>query len=206
MMQPIPDSDGAIRALAAEILQRRDYTRWRSDPAVWLHRLQRWFSTLQRWIDRLASGSPVLYWLMLGGLLLVSALLLAHLTWSVRVAMRRDPAPAPSPEEGGAPPPFASEAESLAGSGRFLEAAHRMQLAVLDLLLRRGIVELRRSEPNRVLRRRILQARLPAAERQVLLSLLDRFERRWFRDRVDDQDLYESWRSLHARLLYGERA
>ena len=32
------------------------------------------------------------------------------------------------------------------------------------------------------------------------LSLLDRLERRWFRDGSADPDLYESWRSLHARL------
>ena len=102
-----------------------------------------------------------------------------------------------------APPRFADEAAALAASGAFLEAARRLQLAVLDLLLRRRVLELGRADANRALRDRLHRAPLPDAERIDLLALIDRFERAWFRDRIEDPALYADWRSLHARLAGG---
>ena len=94
-----------------------------------------------------------------------------------------------------------AEAEHLAGLGRFLEAAHAVQLAALEVLLRREWVVLERSDPNRTLRRRLREAALPDPERGEFLSLLDRLEGRWFRDRVEDRDLYAAWCGLHGRLV-----
>ena len=103
-----------------------------------------------------------------------------------------------APAPGG--PRFVEEAEALAANGRFLEAGRRLQLAVIELLLRRRVVALTRSDSNRILRARLREASLPEPERRDLLDLLDRFERSWFRDGSADRSLYEAWCDVHARL------
>ena len=97
-------------------------------------------------------------------------------------------------------PEWIADAEVFAREGRFVEAAHCTQLASLQLLLRKQWLELERSEPNRTLRRRLAEARLSEALRDRFVGLLDRLEGRWFRDRVEDQDLYTDWRVLHAEI------
>src|SRR6185436_7817442 len=135
---------------------------------------------------------------LVGALLLVSGLLLLHVAWSIRRSL------AISPTDNKASPAseakFAQEAQAYAAAGRFLAAAHQMELAVLDLLLQRRVLELTRSEPNRTLRRRLLTALLPEGERAELLSLLDRLERQWFRDRADERGLFDAWWQLYARF------
>jgi len=136
---------------------------------------------------------------MLVCLVAVALLLLAHVTWAVRRALAVAP-PARPPRPDGAAPPFLEEADALARRGMFLEAARRVQLAALDLLLRARVLELGRSDPNRTLRRRLRDAALPEAERGDLLALIDWLEQRWFRDRSEERELYDRWRSLHTRL------
>jgi hypothetical protein len=75
-----------------------------------------------------------------------------------------------------------------------------VQLAALQMLLERRFVELARSEPNTTLRRRLSGSSLPEAEKGDFLSLLDRLEAHWFRDREDDRVLYLDWCQLHTRL------
>jgi hypothetical protein len=108
--------------------------------------------------------------------------------------------PPPPRQTGGEEPSFVVEAEALAARGRFLEAARQLQLAVIQLLLRRRVLDLTRSDPNRTLRTRLRDAHMPEADRRDLLGLIDAFERGWFRDRREDPELYESWRAVHARL------
>ena len=199
------DDDG-VRRLAAEILSRSEY----AGTKKMLHSLDavlewlRWLRQMLGWGDLLETN-PVLYYAILFTLLLVSAALIAHIVWSVRRALA-----AAAPAAGGAAAPegpqFSAEAEELARQGRFLEAARRLQLGVLDLLLRGRLLELARSDPNRVLRRRLAETRLPEGERRDLLRLLDRFETSWFRDREEDPDLYEGWRALYQRLAGGGTA
>jgi len=92
------------------------------------------------------------------------------------------------------------EARQLADVGRYLEAAHCAQLATVELLLERRWLVLERSEPNRTLRRRLNESALPAPERAEFGALLSRLEGRWFRDRVEDRDLFDAWTALHRRL------
>ena len=74
-------------------------------------------------------------------------------------------------------------------------------MSALSTLLRGQWVELARSEPNKTLRARLSTADLPPGERGEFLTLLDRLESRWFRDRVEDEQLYRDWHGLHARLI-----
>jgi hypothetical protein len=197
-MVPASVTDEHVRALAKEILSRDPYGAWRSNEMVlpWLERINDWLQRWNHWVGGLPTGTQLL---IIGAMLLVSALLLTHVVWSVVVALRtRTPAGASRPAD--ERPGFAAEAEALAAQGRFLEAAHRLQLATIELLVSQRRLALSRFEANRVLRRRVREASLPIAERRALVALVDRLERGWFRDRAGDADLYGAWRTLHARL------
>jgi hypothetical protein len=196
----VTPNDEHVRAVALEVLRRSEYARWREAQTVgeWLRPLLAWLEHLNGGLQRLAWTQPVLYWLIIGGLLCTAALLLAHVAWSVRAALSVPAVVATArPADG---PSLVAEAEALAARGRFLDAAHRLQLATIELLLRRRVIALSRFEANRVLRARLASAALPAAERRTLLELVGRLEARWFRDRTDDADLYADWRALHRRL------
>jgi hypothetical protein len=199
-MEPAAIGDAHVRALAQEILGRDPYAAWRgNDVLPWLERVNDWLHRWNSWVDALPTGTQVL---IIGSMLLVSCLLLTHVVWSLLVALRaRRPDAAPRPRSDD--PGFAAEAEALAAQGRFLDAAHRLQLATIELLVSQRRLALSRFEANRVLRRRVRDASLPLAERRTLLELVDRLERGWFRDRAGDADLYGAWRALHARLMQG---
>ncbi len=191
-------SDEHVRELAAEILAREDYAAGRVDLEGW-ERLLRWLAEWAEWLEALRVTAPGLYWLLLAGLLLLAVVLLAHVVWTVSLALRMPPPE--EPPRGARPGPgLLARAESLAAEGRFLEASRNVELATLELLLEQRVIELARSEPNRVLRRRLREAALPDPERGQLLGLLDRLESRLFRDRVEDAELYAGWRALHRRL------
>jgi len=78
-----------------------------------------------------------------------------------------------------------------------------MHLACVERLVQRGVVELRRHDPNRTLRVKLASASLGGAPRAEFLRLLDWLEERWFRDPTPDPrdaELLGAWRELHARL------
>jgi len=131
----------------------------------------------------------VLYWAMLVGLVAVALLLLAHVTWPSAVRSRSLRPPGRRVRT--ARPPVPRGGGRARAAGHVLEAARRVQLAALDLLLRARVVELGRSDPNRTLRRRLRDAALPEAERGDLLALIDWLEQRWFRDRNEERELYD---------------
>jgi hypothetical protein len=200
-MQPAPVGDEQIRALAAEILRHEPYAGWRQGERAlsWLKAFLDWFD---RWNDWVAGLPPWTQVALFAGLLGLSLLLLAHIVWSVAVALRAN-GPAAEPPAEDVAPSFVDEAAALAAQGRFLDAAHRLQLASIALLVSQRRLTLSRFEANRVLRRRIGEASLPAPERRALVELVDRLERGWFRDRHGDAALYDAWRALHARLAAG---
>lgn len=216
-------SDEQARELAREILSRPEYATYRRPPGV----LQEWVDGLAAWIRGLEERLPT--WLLdlwrdfwdalarvfdgasgndtgaMVARLVVAALLLGGLGWmTARLARdlrrrRLEPeAAASSVLDSG--PEWIDEAEVFARQGRFIEAAHCTQLASLQLLLRKHWLELERSDPNRTLRRRLAEARLPEVLRARFVALLDRLEGCWFRDRVENRDLYADWRAIHAEI------
>jgi hypothetical protein len=198
---PITLSDAQVQEAAAEVLRRAPYAHWRAMEAqvAWLEPLLEWLHGLDSWLFDLSVNAPLFYWLLIGGALLTAALLFAHVVWSVRVALSMPATVAAPPAMQGATS-LAAGAEALAAEGRYLDAAHRLQLATIDLLLRRRVIELTRSEPNPVLRERLRVAPLPDGERRTLLALVDRLEASWFRDRTNDATLYGDWRTLYRQL------
>lgn len=191
-------ADEAIRSAAREVLSREEYARFRwADPA-WIDTLRQWLADYLVWTRSLAEASPALFGLLIGGLLLLALLLVAHLVWSLRVAMRGRPEKRVED-----PPPrhdFAGEAARLAVQGDTLAACRALQLACIELLVRGGAVELARHDSNSTLRARLRGSALPAALREELIAGIDGLERSWFRDREPSPELYAAWRRIHSGL------
>jgi hypothetical protein len=192
--------DERVRLVADEILSRSQYARWRSvGEQGWLADVGSSIGALLEWLVGFPTREPALSWTLEVALLLVAAVLLAHVAWSIRAALNasaateRQAPPAPRPD-------WLREAERAASSGRFLEAAHTLQLATLDELLRTDRLQLGRSEPNRVLRQRLQGAPLDEALRNRLVLLVDRLETSWFRAGAADAALYQDWRTLFAAV------
>jgi len=192
--------DEEIRLRAAEILTRDEYAAFRADLASWRAFFD-WLQGFGEWIEGLRLESPALFWLWMGGLLLVAGVLLFHAGWTLRAALR---APEPTQDEESGRVPVAdllAEARSLADRGAFLDAARHVQLATLEGLLERGVIHLGRADPNRVLRRELRKAPLAESDRQSLLAALGALERSLFRERREDPSLYSRWLELHERLV-----
>lgn len=192
-------ADEQIRAAALEVLSREEYARFRWVESDWLYTLERWLDDYVRWLAELADRSPLLLFLLIVGLLALALLLLAHVVWSLRVAMRGRPAP-----DDARPVThrrdFAREAALLAARGDTLGACRALQLACLELLLRRGTVELARHHGNSTLRERLRRSSLAPALREELIAAVDALERSWFRDREPSAELYAAWQRIHRGL------
>jgi hypothetical protein len=194
-------TDDAIRAAAHAVLSRAEYAQFRFAETIpdWIDALKRWISGYAAWTRALAETSPVLFALFIGSLVLISVLLLAHLVWSLRVAMRGRHAE-DTAEGGSATRDFAREAEQLAARGDVLEACRALQLACLELLIGRGALALARHDSNSTLRQRLRGSPLPAALRDELIAAVDWLERSWFRDREPSSDLLALWQRVHTGL------
>jgi hypothetical protein len=192
-------SDDALRSLASQILARPEYAKFRPfDEAWWLH-LESALLRLQSWVAGLDSW---LYAIILGGLVLLLALLIFHIVWSLRAAFGT----ASTAHHRAANTQATAldvQARRLAEEGYFLDAAHQMHLACIDRLLREGVLELYRHDPNRTLRKRLRATSMSEDLKTAFISLLERLERRWFRDHAEDpsdRELYDEWRNLHERI------
>jgi len=190
-------SDEHVRALAKEILARPEYVRWRHDEltASWTKWIFRELAELQRALGALATESPWLFATILVGLTLVALALLTHAGWSIWRSLQPDE----SDQSRAAPErtsPMAT-AGTLAESGRFLDATRVIQLAVLEHLVARRVLVLAPAESNAVLTKRLQTGALPPALGHRIVDLVTELERRWFRDRTEDERLYHDWRRLH---------
>jgi hypothetical protein len=182
--------DATIRALAIEILDRPEYASWRSKTSP---------ERIIRWLLDLLANDPVLFWLIVGTMLLILVLIVAHVAWTIRRGLG-----ARSPDGPGgardAARSFVDDAAALAARGRYLDASRAVQLGAIELLVRAGRIRLGRGDANRVLRRRLAEARIDDALREELVASIASLERRWFRDREEDQTLYDRWRGVYGRL------
>lgn len=192
-------SDDVLRSLASQILARAEYAKFRPFDGAWWLQLESALLRLQSWVARL---DPWLYTTILCGLVLLLTLLIFHIVWSLRAALGSD-ANANRRVTSAQTTALVAQARRLAEGGRFLDAAHQMHLACIDQLLREGVLELRRHDPNRTLRKRLQATAMSEDLKAAFLALLGRLERRWFRDRTadpSDRELYDAWRNLHDRL------
>lgn len=216
-------SDEAARSTATEILASGEFTRWTTEYASWLRFLERladlipdWLIRLVSWIER--SLGRIFDWIAdflglfgisgdvsegvgwLAVCTLAAAVIVLGWHWQSRRGFAQRARATPR-NPGRIHADALREAVALAHRGRFLEAAHRVQLATLAMLIEFDWLELARSDPNRTLRDRVRESALPARERRRLIELVDRLERLWFDERREDRGLFEDWLSLDERLV-----
>jgi hypothetical protein len=205
----LPDpSDAAIRELARNILARREYglvndkldLRWEE----WLNRLldllRDSLNRLLNWIGMVRVNSPLLYWAVVGAVVIALAAMVTQIVWSIRSVLRR-PARSAQPPGARRPADLAQEARDLADSGRFLEAGHRLMIASFGVLAQRCVIELRPDRSNRWIRDALRGSPLAAGLALEVGTLVERTERKWFGNRDNEPGLYSDWTSLYQRLL-----
>jgi hypothetical protein len=147
----------------------------------------------------LRFSSPLIYWTVFTLLGLVMLALIAHIVWTISIAMR-----APVPETRTiAPGPardLAAEAAALAASGRYLEAAHHLMIASFRALGERAVIELRPDRSNRWIRAALRESHLSADLTSELDRLVADTEHRWFGARENDPAIYSEWRTAFERV------
>jgi hypothetical protein len=195
----LPDlSDPAVHKLTAEILARPEYARATGRDPI-LVRLLTWLLDKLGKIEVLRVEAPVLYWTIMAVIALVLAGIIAHLIWTLWVALSA-PEPATERWEALSRRDLAREAEALAADGRYLEAAHRLMLASFRALAERSVIELRPDLPNRWIRTALLRSSLAESLALEIGALIEQTERLWFGDRQNDPGIYARWRATFERL------
>jgi hypothetical protein len=190
--------DAGVRARAGEVLARPEYARYRTMSAEWLRKLLELLHDWIAWLAELRERSPALYFILLIGLLAVSALLITHVLWSLRAAMRM-----PAPQTGARPPgerDFAAEAQALAERGDYLEASHRLLLASLAHAARSRLVELQPDDGNGAICRKLRSAALEPSIKQRWIELIAHTDALWFGAREQNEQLYAAWRNVYGEL------
>jgi len=187
-----------LRARAAEILARPEYARFRALPVELLRQVLELFRAWIAWLAALHERAPVLYFSLLFGLTALAALLLTHVIWSLRAALRMPP-PEPEPPAQGERD-FVAEARALAHGGDFLEASHRLLLASLAHAARSRLLELHPDDGNQAVCRKLRAAALEPELKQRWTGLIARTDALWFGSRAQNAELYAQWRSVYAEL------
>lgn len=200
-------SDAAVRELAGKILARPEYagaTGAHSKVESWLYRFFHWVLQWFSGLEVMRDSSPILYWLIVLAIAAVSVALIAHVTWTIWIAMTAPEPASPGRASSASLPDLAREAEALAASGRYLDAAHRLMLASFRTLAERSVIELRPDRSNRWIRAALRGSALAENLATEIDALVERTERRWFgdraRDRTNDPEIYARWRSAFEQL------
>ena len=200
-------SDEAVRELAGKILARPEY----ADASGVHSKLESWLSGLLdrifHWLsgmEVLRTNSPLLYWLIVIAVAGTCVGLIAHVTWTIWIAMTAAAARITANASSAGVPDLAREAEALAAGGRYLDAAHRLMLASFRTLAEHSVIELRPDRPNRWIRAALRGSTLAENLAVEIHALVERTERRWFGDRArnpsNDPEIYARWRSAYEQL------
>ena len=194
-------SDSAVRDLATKVLQRPEYAELhRSTPPSWLASFFRWLFGWMGKLEILHVTAPGMYWLAMIAMFAVFALLVAHIAWTISVAMRmRNPSPPPTTRES-APRDPTLEAERLAASAGYLEAAHYLMVASFRVLAETSVIDLRPDRANRWIRTALRDSRLRPDLAARIEGLIENTERHWFGDRENDPAIYSQWHSTYREL------
>lgn len=196
-MKP-PPQEQAIADMAREILQRPEYARHRNSRSEWGGSVLEAAADFLQSLAELRVSSPGLYWCLLGGLLLLLALLVAHVTWVLRAALKPRPTERREPQE--IETDFAERAQQLANRGQHLEAAHELLLASLRHAAHRRVLMLHPEHGNRRVCQELRQSALPRALRENLVSLIEETDATWFGHRGGGERLYQRWREALRQL------
>jgi hypothetical protein len=192
-------SDTAVRKLTAEILARSEFSSVAPKAPFWVE----WLRKLSRWLQKLQllhDSAPILYWTVVGIAMSVSIGLVAHMIWTLRSAMSAQESSARELPGSSSAPDLVREARSLATTGNYLEAGHRLMIASFHALADGSIIELRPDRSNQWIRGAVWQSPLPRGLANDLDVMVVHTEHRWFGSRENDPEIYNQWLSLFERL------
>jgi hypothetical protein len=189
MASQFDPADAVVREAVQRILERPEYASWRSSTSI---------ERFIRWLVGLYADTPGAFAAISAALVLLLLLILWHLVWTIRRGLASEPRIGTAALAAG--PSFVDEAAVFASRGRYLDAARAVQLGTIELLVRTDRIRLGRGDANRVLRERVRDARIAAPLREDLVDSIGLLERRWFRDREEDEDLYRRWQQVYGRL------
>jgi len=205
LMNELPDPQH-IRRTATEVVQGTDYHLESSEiSGIWLYRwieqIFRWLvAPFQRLFESIHAVSPVIAWLFIGLLILVLLVLVFHILYSIRnaVRMRADGRPFDHRETKNPTNPKILEQRSIeaAGAGDYILA--------IRLLFRAGVLRieqaqkhaLRRGVTNREILKRYQNT--PIAEQLGLF--VDMIDRKWYGDDVCIEMDYRNCSDAHATI------
>jgi len=167
------DSTAAFRAVLDSVFAAPDY-RWaeQSAPRRLLHE---WWVRLGDWLGGLRTDNPGVFRILLGALLVVLLLILAHGAWVVWRTLRGASAPADGRARGGPPNDlrdgawYRREADRAAAQGRVAEA---LQLAFVGLALDLDAHGLLSYHPSKTPAECAREARLARDDRTRLEALV----------------------------------
>ena len=188
----------AFRAILDSVFAAPAY-RWGDVPAP-LRLLREWWDRLGAWLVGLRADNPLVYRLLVLGLLLALLLILAHAAWVVYRTARIAAAPGgPAPGRSAAGTRDAAwygrEADRAAAEGRLADALQLAFLALALTLHQAGLVQYHASKtPAEYVR----EARLADGDRERLRSLVRVLYAHVFGGRPLDLDAYRRWREAGA--------
>ncbi len=191
-------TDAEITSAVDQVLARPRYASFRLETYDVWSRLGEWLRALLDGLAALRDENPSLYALIATGMLLVCLALLAHITWTIRAALRASPPDEKPPAREGRD--FSAEAARLAERGAFLEASHLLLLAALRALAAGRHVVLQPEDTNAAVCRRVASCALPHALRDELIALIRHTEREWFRGGEADATLVSRWQAALREL------
>ena len=197
MLQQHSDA-GRFREVLDSVFAGPAY-RWGDVPAP-LRLLREWWQRLGDWLVALRADNPLVYRLLVLGLLLTLLLILAHAGWVVwrtaRLAARDEGrVPVRSPGEARDAAWYFRAADRAAADGKLLEA---LQLAFMGLTLSlhdQGAVQYHASKPPAEYAR---EARLSEGDRERLRALVGSLYAHVFGGRPLGPDDYRRWREAGA--------
>lgn len=169
--------------------------RWESRPDPFGVVRRAWLA-LGEQLARLRAENPLVYRILLWGLVLTLAAILVHAAWvavrTVRGGSRRDggarSAPPPAPRDAAW---HAAEAARLAGEGRFVEA---MQADFVRLVLELDARRVTRYHPSKTPGEYVREATLPDDRRRDLRELVRALYAHAFARVPCDAVAYAAWR------------
>lgn len=201
-MSPLAQADpspATLRAALDSVFASPAY-RWAETPYP-IRILREWWSRLGEWLTALRADNPAAFRLLVLGLLVALALLLAHGAWVVwstirRAAVPRDTVLRPAAERGRDAAWYLREADRAAADGRIAEA---MQLAFVGLALTLEAQGLLRYHASKTPAECAREARLAREDRDRLRALVRALYAHVFGGGRFAADDYRRWRADLAR-------
>ncbi len=196
--EPPHPGDAAIRRQAQEILSRPEFQPRGAD----LSALARAVRSFFEWLSGLADTSPLLFWGLIVGLVLLLLLLLAHITWTVRRVLTVGEVSSPEAEAAAQRQRlslgYQREAQERADRQDYTEAIRCLFLALVYRLDEEGRVLFQRASTNREYL--AVFADRPEVRRDLGV-FVDTLDANWYGQHPTDERRYAECLALYEGLV-----